>query len=587
LGHWNAAYPLTLKGNYPEALEHFNAGLKIVEDPASEENIWRPQSFTADAVPHHARLNLLANIIHDVGSLYGATGDNAMNKAYYFKAIDIAESINEQTTLSIAYMNLGSLYLQANSTDSALILEKKALNYADACGFDFYRGFILSIIGNVYMQQEKMDSAIYYFRLSLQTNQEQNVLSAIGDNYASMCMYFMRTDKADSALVYARKARDIYEKVEPMGMGYTYHLLSTAHESMGNTDSALFYLKLLTQFTDSIYRTDRENLTLYKNIGFNEQLKLQELEKELAANRERIRTYALLSGIAVCMLIAFLLFRNSRNRKKANVLLQTQKEEVEIQKSLVEEKQRDILGSIAYALRIQTAILPPQKIVRQHLSNSFILYKPKDIVAGDFYWMEIVDDLVLFAACDCTGHGVPGAMVSVVCHNALNRAVREFGLREPAAILDKTTEIVIESFNQSEENISDGMDISICAYKPHLKNLQWAGANNPLWLIRNGDLLETKADKQPIGRNENSKPFSNHSFTLTEGDSVYLFTDGFADQFGGDRQKKLTRKRFKELLLSVQSDPMKEQGTKLDQFITAYRKDLEQVDDILVMGVRV
>ena len=258
------------------------------------------------------------------------------------------------------------------------------------------------------------------------------------------------------------------------------------------------------------------------------------------------------------------------------------------QKELLEEKQKEILDSIEYALRIQTAILPPQKIVKQYLENSFIVYKPKDIVAGDFYWMETVNDLVLFAACDCTGHGVPGAMVSVVCHNALNRAVREFGLTQPAAILDKTAEIVIENFSKSEEDIKDGMDISLCTYNTKTKKLEWAGANNPLWLLQNGELIETKADKQPIGMNEDHKPFTNHTFTLNNGDCIYLFTDGFADQFGGEKGgKKLTRKHFKELILSVQDKSLREQGVALDKFIVDYGKEIEQTDDILVMGVKV
>jgi hypothetical protein len=274
--------------------------------------------------------------------------------------------------------------------------------------------------------------------------------------------------------------------------------------------------------------------------------------------------------------------------RKTNRTITKQKEELDIQKAIIEEKQKEILDSIEYALRIQTAILPPQKIVKQYLENSFILYKPKDIVAGDFYWMENVEDLILFAACDCTGHGVPGALVSVVCHNALNRAVREFSLTQPAAILDKTAEIVIDNFSKSEEDIKDGMDISLCSYNPKTKTIQWAGANNPLWLLQNGELIETKADKQPIGMNEDSKPFTNHTFNLNPTDTIYLFTDGFADQFGGDTgQKKLTKRGFKDLILSFQNKSLQQQGIALDEFITEFRKSVEQIDDILVMGVKV
>jgi serine phosphatase RsbU (regulator of sigma subunit) len=213
---------------------------------------------------------------------------------------------------------------------------------------------------------------------------------------------------------------------------------------------------------------------------------------------------------------------------------------------------------------------------------------------------------ILFAACDCTGHGVPGAMVSVVCHNALNRAVREFRFTKPSDILNKTAELVIDNFSKSEDDIKDGMDISLCSLTPSLTKgegaytLQWAGANNPLWIVKkidsndnyplstiNYQLIETKADKQPIGKYEDNHPFTNHTFELNKGDSIYIFSDGFADQFGGELSKKLTKKRFKDLILSIQNLSMEEQGKALENFIIDYRKDIEQIDDILVMGVKI
>lgn len=257
------------------------------------------------------------------------------------------------------------------------------------------------------------------------------------------------------------------------------------------------------------------------------------------------------------------------------------------EKKIVETKNQEIVDSIEYALRIQTAILPPLRVVKQYLNDSFILYKPKDIVAGDFYWMETIDDLVLFAACDCTGHGVSGAMVSVLCNNALNRAVREYNLLQPAAILNKTTEIVIESFSKSEEEIKDGMDISICAYNIKTRTLEWAGANNPLWLIKDGEFVEIKGDKRSIGMYEDIRPFTNHQLTLGEGDIIYIFSDGYADQFGGENgERKLTKRGFKELILSIQNISMQNQGKVLDKFTTDYRGTGDQTDDILVMGVK-
>jgi serine phosphatase RsbU (regulator of sigma subunit) len=322
-------------------------------------------------------------------------------------------------------------------------------------------------------------------------------------------------------------------------------------------------------------------------IERKEQEKKDALVKE-EIERQRLLRNSFISGFVLMLSLAGTSFYSYRRKKKDNLIIAKQKAEVESKKIEVEVKNREIIDSIEYALRIQTAILPPRKIVKQYLENSFILYKPKDIVAGDFYWMETVDDLVLFAACDCTGHGVPGAMVSVVCHNALNRAVREYGLTQPALILDKTTELVLENFSRSEEDIKDGMDISLCALDTKNNTMQWAGANNPLWLVYNGELLETKANKQPIGMDDNSKPFTNHTFNLNKNTSIYLFTDGFADQFGGETgQKKLTKKRFKELILSIQNYSMQDQELVLDKFITDYRKEIEQIDDVCVIGIRI
>jgi serine phosphatase RsbU (regulator of sigma subunit) len=331
-----------------------------------------------------------------------------------------------------------------------------------------------------------------------------------------------------------------------------------------------------------------------------------------------------------------------------------------VQKGLVEEKNKQVTDSITYAKRIQTALMPSLKTVNEHLPDSFVIYFPKDIVAGDFYWMEAIrladsrlDDvliskstdevnqqidnqhidnqhidnqhistssnqhieksahqLILLAACDCTGHGVPGAMVSVVCNNALNRAVREFDLTQPAAILNKTEEIVTENFAKNDLGIKDGMDISLVSIKYNPENntteLQWAGANNPIWIVRTSSpdsfkddadewtqneqwwLEETKADKQPIGINENNHPFTNHHFTLAKNETFYIFSDGFADQFGGETgRKKLTRKRFKDLILSIQNLTMAEQKQAIETFFFNYKKALEQIDDVLVIGVRI
>jgi ligand-binding sensor domain-containing protein/serine phosphatase RsbU (regulator of sigma subunit) len=288
-----------------------------------------------------------------------------------------------------------------------------------------------------------------------------------------------------------------------------------------------------------------------------------------------------------------------------------EKKLVEHQKELVEEKQKEILDSIEYAKRIQATILPSVRVVKKYLEDSFILYLPKDIVAGDFYWMEssqfenfkmsqfenekagsqASSNQIFFAACDCTGHGVPGAMVSVVCHNALNKALKEFGKRRPADILDKVAELVIDDFNKNAEDneeIKDGMDASLCALDTDTGKLQWAGANNPLWLIRKGQALEeTKADKQPVGRSDERHPYTNHEFQLDKGDVIYLVTDGYADQFGGGKNRKFQKRQLKELLFSLHQLPMDVQRNKLYEAFTNWRGENEQIDDVCIIGVRI
>src|SRR6201993_1517710 len=263
-----------------------------------------------------------------------------------------------------------------------------------------------------------------------------------------------------------------------------------------------------------------------------------------------------------------------------------QKEELEQQKGIIEEKNKDITDSINYAKRIQDAILPPIELIQQKLPNTFLLYKPKDIIAGDFYWMEEIEHVIFIAAADCTGHGVPGAMVSVVCSNALNSAVKEFGLRDTGKILDKTRELVLETFKKSGEEIKDGMDISLLAIDEMKKEILWSGANNQLWYISNKQLHEIKADKQSIGKTDNPKPFTKHALEFKKGDIYYLMTDGYPDQFGGPKGKKFKYKQLEEKLLAISDKSLEEQSIILRNTFTDWKGSLDQVDDVTLIGIK-
>lgn len=262
--------------------------------------------------------------------------------------------------------------------------------------------------------------------------------------------------------------------------------------------------------------------------------------------------------------------------------------ELKNQKEMVEEKNREIVDSINYALRLQQAIIPSPVKVKEVLPDSFVLFKPKDIVSGDFYWMNSNNGHVLIAAVDCTGHGVPGAMVSVVGANGLNRCVKEFNLTQPAQILDQLTDLVKETFESAEDTVKDGMDGALCSIDLKNRTIAYAGANNPLWIVKEatGELLEIKADKQPIGEFEFRKPFTNHNFSLDPGDTIFIFSDGYVDQFGGPRGKKFKYKTLKQLLVNNRKLSMSEHKTLLNKTFEDWRKDIEQLDDVCVIGVR-
>lgn len=251
------------------------------------------------------------------------------------------------------------------------------------------------------------------------------------------------------------------------------------------------------------------------------------------------------------------------------------------------EKNQEITDSISYAKRIQSAVLPSYSLVQEHFKDSFILYKPRDIVSGDFYWFEKKGDILLIAVADCTGHGVPGAMLSVVCSNALYRSVNEFDLTVPGSILDKTRELVLESLAKSGEGINDGMDISLCAVHAKTGRVTWSGANTNLWYLRDNALCEVKSHKQPIGRTNAPSPFPTHEIPISKGDIFYLLTDGFADQFGGDKGKKFKRRQLEALLHATGSMPLATQQRTLNHVFENWKGKLEQVDDVTIVGIRI
>ena len=276
--------------------------------------------------------------------------------------------------------------------------------------------------------------------------------------------------------------------------------------------------------------------------------------------------------------------------EEKNTKLNAQNEEISDQRDQLSNQNKSIGESILYAKRIQTAVLPNQAYIDVVLPENFILFKPRDVVSGDFYWVKQISDFIVIAAADCTGHGVPGAIMSMLGMSFLNEIVQKREITQANQVLNELRKQIKQALRQTGKKgeADDGMDITFCVLDTKTKILQYSGANNPLYLIQNGELKEIKGDRMPIGYYPNEKPsFTNHEIQLKDGDIFYLFSDGFMDQFGGKKGFKYKASNFQNKLLEIHNKPMIIQKDILEQELKNWMKGHEQTDDILVMGVRV
>ncbi|MFC2080594.1 YfiR/HmsC family protein [Bacteroidota bacterium] len=327
------------------------------------------------------------------------------------------------------------------------------------------------------------------------------------------------------------------------------------------------------------------------------------IEQLRAIEKQKLLIWFFVVALILVSGLGYFIYRGYKIKKQANILLeaknklisaqkdeiQQQKEHAEFQRDQIAYQKKHITDSIEYALRIQTALLPSLELFSDKIDH-FALYKPRDIVSGDFYWVAEVDgSRQVIIAADCTGHGVPGAFMSMLGVSFLNEIVLNKGITQPDQILNSLRDDVISSLKQMEEtsDVKDGMDMCVCLLDLEKKSLQFAGANNPIWMISKGELTEIKADKMPVAVHETMEPYTNHWIDLKKGDTFYIFSDGFVDQFGGPNQKKFLSKNFKRVLSELQHKSMLEQGAELDKIFEEWRKDVEQIDDVTVIGVRV
>jgi len=556
--------------------------------------------------------------IHNIGDIYGEIEmfDEAFKYAYESMAYDM--KINDSIGIAISFNTIATLYKETQKTDSAEYYYKKAIKIYEQKNQPYEYGNALLEYATLdganltKAQRSTMTRKVMQIRRDMgDTDSEASSLIAIGN-------YFFDDFKKDSLSTMLERAYYIIESegLHELEQEY-FHLYSRYHARIGKFKEAFFalenYLELKAIADERKHTQDlvsggiRYQLEAkYYQDSLSQQNKFTTERNQYLEDISEIQNIVYLSVIGFIILIVSLLYYvgSNRRRKRLNSVLIEKNALVQEQKGLVERKNKSISDSINYARRLQTAILPTPEQINEFLPDSFLMFLPKDVVSGDFYWFETKGDWCFLAVADCTGHGVPGALVSVVCSNALNRSVNEFGKTQPSEILDKTRELVIETFAKSGEQVSDGMDISLIAFHTKERRVLFSGAHNGLWVIRekqyltemsadvrvteaeNHVLLEWKGDKQPIGNFHVMTDFKQCEIQLQPNDQLYLMSDGFADQFGGEDGKKFKYVPLKKLLLDNCERDLDEQKIELIQTFQDWSEGHDQIDDVCIIGLR-
>lgn len=570
LMHNNIGIAYDYKGDYPQALDHFFRALRVAErikDPNTE-----------------------ADVLSNIGLIYGNQGLDQKALQYHERSLRIRRKINYPKGIAVSLNNMAIVFLNQKKYQKAIGYYNESLaidlKLNDSIGLaDDYNN-----LGVCYQESKNFRKSEFYQLKSLELRQKLHQTLGIAISNLNLGVIALKTGRLDKAAEHLAEAETIASKLgSKETLKSVYQSQSELGEKTGDFKMAYDRLHLFNDVKAQI--ANEENIRKQTQEEMNYQFDKERENERLSRMREKLEdkkkaeqtliiTCALALVGIVILVFSIILYRRWKEVKKQKIIIEQKNRQVE-------EKNHEILDSINYAKRIQTAILPSLQLRERVLPAHFVLYEPKDIVAGDFYWLEETRDFIIFAVADCTGHGVPGAMMSVVCHNALNRSVKEFGLRKPGEILDKTREIIVDELSKNQQDVSDGMDISLCSWDKNTNKISWSGANNPLWIWKkaSGEMIEIKPNKQPIGKHFDMQPFTSHTLEVEKGDRMYLITDGFADQFGGPESKKFKTKTLKNLLIQLSNEKIHHQINTLKSTFVKWKGDLEQIDDVCIMGI--
>lgn len=579
--------------------------------------------------------------LNNIGACYSELQQPVKALPYLINAQEYAEALNHQDVLMLAELNLGNVYGDLGQTELSIDFSRRSRSRISKEQDPYYYALLTYNIGNAILKKEKssleaLEMLNESFNVSHQYNfynlefmavnnlisffinsEHQNLDSAkiwLKTNDSLMLVHTSTTSaifseiswadyertsgKLNKSLDHLKNAEKLLDQVDEEQVKINlFYELSKTYRQMGRFKEALHYYDLASTHEKNIY--NEKNSMIFADLKTNHELEKKDQQialnrKDLAIKNEQIKSdesriqFFIMGTVLLLLLLVFIIYFLLQKNKN-NRLLKTQNNLIEEQRSALEHKQNEIIDSINYASRIQSAIIPKSETLKKQLKKGFVLYLPKDVVSGDFYWTEeLNDNEVLVAVADCTGHGVPGAMVSIVCNNALNRAVREFKLVKTGEILDKTRELVIEEFAQNDGSVKDGMDISLSKINFETNTIQWSGANNPFWMVKKSapdEILEIKADKQPIGQFQHATNFTTHEVSLQKGDRFFLFSDGYADQFGGEKGKKMKNKNLKTFILENNTVEIEAFTSLLEDFFNGWKGSFEQLDDVCIIGI--
>ena len=568
----NIGYIYSNQGDLKKALDYFYQSLKLAEERNEK----------------HAMALALINI----GATYKNLGDPVRALEFDEKSLKIQKEMNDKEGMAYSLNSMGWLYKMRGDTAKALNDFSQSLKLREEIGDKKGAAGTLNGFGSVYEGQKNYTKALEYYQKALalyETVSDKNGMASSMEHIGEL--FFLEKKYKEAERFCLQSLKIAQELGYPESIRNSSKELSEIYSAENNFKDAFSMHQLFKQMSDSIINDETKKLSLRKEMQYDfqkkEDLLKLENEKQIAVSeaenkKQKIVTWSVIGGLILVIVFSLVLLNRFR-------ISQQQKKIIEEQKLLVDEKNKDITDSINYARRIQEAILPAKEIKYTIFPDAFVLYKPKDIVSGDFYWFAEKNGRRLIAAADCTGHGVPGGFMSMIGNTFLNAIVNEKGITQPDLILNELRQMIITSLKQSAQgNNKDGMDITVLSFDDRNFVAEFAGANNPLVHISGGTLSVIKGSKQPVGYYAGEIiPFALHKINYTAQDSFYIFSDGYADQFGGPQGKKLREKKLHELLLTIQDKPMPEQEKYLDDFIENWRGKAEQVDDILVIGIKV